>query len=154
MPKDVVEITGFRELQAKIKVLPDKVKRKELLKIMGQVANPTVKAARSNAPISKKPHLQSGKRSYRVIQPGNLKKSIGKITSRRNKVNAVLYVGPRSKGRKNDGWYGMMVHGGTKHQKANAFMDRAYNQTKGKVTADAEVKVAKYIQKQITRLSS
>ena len=88
MPKDVVEITGFKELQAKIKVLPDKVKRKELLKIFGQVANSTVNAARSNASISKKKHIISGEtRKRKVVQPGNLKKSIGKIVSRRNKVN-------------------------------------------------------------------
>jgi hypothetical protein len=33
-------------------------------------------------------------------------------------------------------------------------MDRAYNQTKGQVTADAEQKVKKYLDKQVARLSS
>ena len=154
MSKSVIQVEGFKELSAKLKVLPDKVKRKELLKILGQVANATVAAAKSFSPVSKKPNVQSGKRTYKVIQPGNLKKSIGKIISKRNKVNAVLYVGPRSKGRKNDGWYGAMVHGGTKKQAANPFMDKAFNTTKGQVTADAEVKVAAYIQKQINRLSN
>ena len=156
MAKQLIEIKGFKELQSKIKRLPDKVKRREVLKILGQVANPTVKAARAQAPQSKKPHVQAGKRTYKVIEPGNLKKSIGKIRGKRGsaKVNAVLYVGPKSKGRKNDGFYGAFVHGGTKLQAPNKFMDRAYGQTKGLVTKDAEVKIEKYIQKQVKRLSS
>lgn len=155
MTKQLFEIKGFTELQRKIKQLPDKVKKREVLKILGRAANPTVKAARAQAPISKKPHVQSGKRTYKLIQPENLKKSIGKIRGKRGaaKVSAVLYVGPRSKGRKNDGWYGMMVHGGTKLQSPNPFMERAYNQTKGQVTAQAEKGVAKYIENQIKRLS-
>lgn len=157
MAKSLVEIEGFNVLNAKIRALKDdKTKKKEMLKILGQVANPTVKAARNEAPISNRPHLISGKRTRKLIQPGNLKKSIGKIRGKKGlgKENAVLYVGPRSKGRKNDGWYGMFVAHGTKHQEANPFMDRAYKQTKGKVTAEAEAKTAKYIQKQIDKLSN
>lgn len=156
MSKSLVEIQGFAELQRQLKQLGnDKIKKREMLKVLGQVANPTVKAARGQAPISKRSHVQSGKRSRRVIQPGNLKKSIGKITGRRGlgKNNAVIYVGPKSKGRKNDGWYGKFVQHGTVRQSANPFMKRAYQQTKGGVTADAEIKVMRYIQKQIDRLS-
>ncbi len=155
MPKTLFEIDGFDELNRKLKRLPDKVKRREVLKVLGQVANPTVKAARSHAPISKKPHLQSGSRTRKIIQPGNLKKSIGKIRGKRGlaKINAVLYVGPKARG-KYDGWYGAFVHGGTVKQSANPFMQKAYNQTRGMVTADAEKRVAKYIQKQINRLSN
>lgn len=179
MAKQLIEIEGFNELQAKIKALPDKVKRQEVLKILGQVANPTVAAARSEAPISKKPHVQAGKRTHKVIKPGNLKRSIGKIRGKKGqaRVNAVLYVGPRARG-SNDGWYGGIVEGGhnvynkgfkRKSRKSgsskryaakaigfvkpNPFMERAYSRTKGTVTKDAEVKVAKYIQKQIDRLS-
>lgn len=155
MSKSIYQIEGFDQLQQKIKQLPDKVKKREVLKILGQAANPTVKAARSQAPVSNKPHWQAGKRTKKLIQPGNLRKSIGKIRGKRGsaKVNAVLYVGPRSKGRKNDGWYGAMVHGGTVKQQANPFMDRAYNQTKGLVTQDSEKRIAKYLNKQIQRLS-
>lgn len=151
----MVEITGFAELQSKLLQLPDKVKKREMLKLLGQIANATVSAAKANAPVSKKQHIISGKRTRKIIEPGNLKKSIGKITGKRGlgKENAVLYVGPKSKGVKNDGWYGMFVNKGTVKQQANPFMNRAYEQTKGGVTQDAEAKVTKYIQKQIDRLS-
>ena len=115
MAKTLFEIEGFKELNQKIKKLPDKVKKREILKILGQVANPTVKAARAQAPKSKKAHWQAGRRTKKLIQPGNLKKSIGKIRGKRGlgKNNAVLYVGPKTKGVKYDGWYGAFVHGGT-----------------------------------------
>ncbi len=154
--KSIIQVEGFEQLQQKIKQLPDKVKKREVLKILGQAANPTVKAARTQAPQSKKQHVQAGKRTYKIVQPGNLKKSIGKIKGKRGgaKVNAVLYVGPRSKGRKHDGFYGAFVHGGTKLQKENKFMDRAYAQTKGLVTQESEKRIAKYLDKQITKLST
>lgn len=155
MSKQLIAIQGFEELTAKLKQLPDRVKRAELLKIYGQVANPTVLAARALAPKSDKPHHQGGKRTKKLIQPGNLKRSIGKIIGKRGlgKENAVLYVGPRSKGRKDDGWYGAMVHDGTVKQAAQPFMKKAYDQTAGLVSADAEQKVTNYLQKQIDRLS-
>ncbi len=152
-----IEIEGFPELQAKIQKLPDKVKKREILKILGQVANTTVKVAKQKVKVSKKKHIISGKnREYKVIEPGNLKKSIGKIRGKKGlaKQNAVLYVGPRSKGRKNDGWYGVFLEYGTVKQKAQPFLRPAYQQTRGKVSADATKKVAKYIQKQIQKLSS
>ena len=74
MAKPIVEITGFPELEKKIKALSDdKSKKREVVGILKQVASSTVKAAKQTAPISKKKHTARG----RVIQPGNLKKSIG-----------------------------------------------------------------------------
>lgn len=174
MSKDLVEITGFNVLRNKIKQLEtDKAKRREIIPILRKVAQATVKAARNAAPVSKQPH----RGRTRVIQPGNLKKSIGTITGKKGKssTNAVVYVGPRTKG-KFDGYYGAWVHDGVNlyrggfkrnrrgnraaNQRAakrktegNPYMTKAYNQTRGKVTAEAEQKVAAYIQKRIDRLS-
>lgn len=154
MSKQLVEITGFKELQRKIELLGnDRVKRREMLKLLRQASKATVKAARAIAPISKKEHVISGKRSRKVIQPGQLKKSIGNITGK-SKTKAVIYVGPRTKGKVHDGFYGAFVHGGTTTQKANPFMDKAYKQTKGAVTEKTERSVTRYIQKQIDRLSN
>lgn len=175
----MVEITGFAELQSKLLQLPDKVKKAEMLKLLGQIATSTVSAAKSFAPVSTKKHTISGPtRTKKVIQPGNLKRSIGKIVGKRGlgKENAVLYVGPKSKGIKNDGWYGHIVEyghniyktgfkrntkGNKEFNKTGAkgfvegknFMSRAYEQTKGGVTQESEAKVTRYIQKQIDRLS-
>ena len=177
MSKLLVEIEGFPQLMEKIKQLgDDKSKRQEVLKMLRQVANATVNVARANAPMSKKPHLVSGSRTKKVIQPGALKKSIGTITGRSE--NPTILVGPRAKGNF-DGWYGNFVErghnvyskgfkrkraatskaklfnsgGAKKRTKADLFMSRSYDQTKGQVTNESEKKFAAYIQKQIERLS-
>jgi HK97 gp10 family phage protein len=137
MNKELVQITGFEELQRKIKILgKDSVKKREVLKILGQVANPTVKAAKALTPV----------------RTGIGKKSIGKKNMRKT-TNAVLYVSPRSTKRADGFYLRQFVIRGTKFQKSQDFMNKAYMQTKGLVTADAEVKVAKYIQKQINKLN-
>lgn len=153
MSKSIIEIEGFEELQRKITLLGnDRLKRAEILKIQRQVAKSTVSAARSQAPVSKKPHLISGKRTRKMINPGQLRDSIGTITGKA-KTKAVIYVGPRTKG-KWDGWYGALVHGGTVKIEANDFMTRAYNQTKGQISNELADKVGKYLQKQIDKLGN
>ena len=175
MSKSLVEITGFKEFQAKlVQVADDKTKRTEVLKILRVVAQPTVTAARSIAPISKKPHLVSGSRTRQLIQPGSLKKSIGTITSKSK--NPRILVGPRAKG-SFTGFYGAWVEEGhniyakgfkRKHSVSgkgtnNAaaksrttgrfYMKKSFELTKGQITTDAEKRVAAYIQKTIDRLS-
>ncbi len=175
MSRAVVEIEGFSELQRKITQLANpRDKRREMLALMRNTAKSTVKAARQKARKSSKPHLISGKRTRQVIQPGNLKKSIGTITGK-NKDNPTIYVGPRVKG-KHLGFYGAWVEKGhniyrkgfKRNRKGNRafnatgasstttpkpFMKPAYEQTKGKVAQELEQKTAAFIQKRIDRLS-
>lgn len=163
-----VKIEGFDKLVSQIKQLADQDKKQEVLLILRQIAKPTLDAARSMAPISKRKHVARGK----TIEPGSLKKSLGTITGRKS-VNPTIYVGPRAKGSFN-GWYGHFVHDGVnvyrkgfkrKHSKGgnasgavsktkgNPFLTKAYAITNGTVTADAENKMAKFIQRRIDRLS-
>lgn len=168
----LIEVDGFAELQSKLKTLADdKTKKREVIAILRQVANSTVRAARQNAPISNKPHKARGK----TIQPGNLKKSIGVIVGKKGdaKVNPTVYAGPRAKGN-NNGWYGHFVEYGinvynkgfkrkrkaganasaaVRRTKANPFMQRAYQQTGGKVLKESEQRMINFIQKRIDKLS-
>jgi len=169
MSSSLIEITGFAEFEAKLKLIGnDKDKRKEALVVLRQVAKPTLNAARSFVPVSAKRHKARGK----FLEPGNLKKSLGVITGKQS--SPTVYVGPRAKGSFN-GWYGHFVENGVnkynkgyrRKRKAGAnnhaaigrrqgtpFMAQAYALTEGKVTADAEAKVAAFIQKRIDKLSS
>jgi len=174
MSKPLVEISGFKELEAKIKLLADdKDKKRELLLILRQVAKPTLEAAKGLVPISKKPHLVSGKRTKEIIQPGNLKKSLGLITGKSD--NPTILVGARAKGQFK-GWYGAMVEKGhniyakgfkrkrtggsvnnfaaKSRTKVTPFMESAYNATNGQVTSDAEKRVTTFIQRRIDKLSA
>ena len=151
----LVEIKGFKEFEAQLKTLPDKVKKSELNKILGQVATPTLNAAKSLAPVSKKVHLQKRKNQKfgTYINPGTGKKSLAKKALTKT-PNAVVSVSPRSR-KGADGFYlRQFVIPGTKKIAANSFIEAAYKQTKGQVTADAERKVTNYLQKQIDRLKS
>jgi len=163
-----VEVTGFDALVNEIKKLADdKTKRKESLMILRQIAKPTLEAAKREVPVSKRVHVARGER----ISPGNLKKSLGTITGK-NKENPTILVGPRVKGSQK-GWYGHMVHDGVnvyrkgfkrKHKKgannnaairrtrANPYLTRAYDQTQGKVTAEAEAKFVKFVQRRLNKL--
>lgn len=175
MSKQLFEITGFQQLQTQLKKLPESVKKREVYKILGQVANPTLAAAKRLAPVSRNPHVRyvgttKGRRRKRgsvsvsdkiKIEPGNLKASIKKIKAKKS-PNVRLDVGARaarSKRAKADGYYAHMIvkkgFSGKNRKGSNYdFFKKAYEQTKGGVTADAEKRVARYIQKQINRLST
>lgn len=101
-----VKVEGFDKLVSKIKKLADdKDKKREFLVILRQVAKPTLETSRQMAPVSKERHFSRGK----FIAPGNLKKSLGLITSKSE--NPTILVGARAKG-KFDGWYAHFVHEG------------------------------------------
>jgi hypothetical protein len=178
--RPLMEISGFAELSAKIKLLAnDKQKRTEILKILRKVAQGTVKAARRNVPQKLKKHLVVAKRNKDYITPEVLKKSIGVITAKSSRTtNPVVYVGPRAKG-VHKGFFGHWVeygvniykkgfkrkHSGSAAGKAyNArgvkrrlpgsnFMKNTYTETKGQVTEETVQSVTKYIQKRIDALS-
>ena len=179
MSKAIVEVTGFDELKRKIEKLSnDKDKRREILGILKQEAKSTVNAAKNFVHVSKKPHVQSGKRGKKVIQPGSLKKSIGVITGRKgqSRTQPTVYVGPRAKGNY-DGYYGAWEElghniyrkgfkrkhkanskynaGGAKSRtEAHPFMEKAYNLTGGKVAENIEKQTARFIQRRIDKLST
>ena len=170
MSKTLFEIKGFDQLSKKLKQFPDKVKKREVTRLLRKAAGSTVKAARQEAPQSERVHtLRGGKK----VQPGNLKKSIGVQTARRSR-NPMVVVRPRTAKRYNAYYAGFVIFGHNIYRrgfrrnrrgnrKANAkgavsrvesnpFMNRAYNATKGRVSAQAVRGVEKYIQKQLKRL--
>lgn len=163
-----VDVQGFDELIRKIMLLSnDKDKRREILMLLRQAAKPTLAAAKSLVPISKKPHKLRGQ----FIQPKNLQKSLGNITGKSS--NPTVLVGPRVKGG-NKGWYGAFVHDGVNiYNKGyrrkrtrgannhaarsrtigNPYLTKAYDQTKSGATADVQAKMTAFIQRRINTLS-
>lgn len=163
-----IDVIGFDKLTEQLKRLAnDKDKKREVLIILRNIAKPTLNAAKSLAPISKKTHKARGK----TITPGNLRKSIGNITGKQE--NPTIYVGARAKGN-NNGWYAHFVHEGVnvynkgykrkrvrganasaavRRTQGNPFLTKAYAQTNGTVTADAEKQMIAFIQRRINKLS-
>ena len=104
MPKDIdIQIAGTKELKAILRELPQKTRRKYMLKAWRKSTKPLITAARNNISGYSK----------------SLAKSIGNITGR-SKKSAVVYVGPRVKGKwKDSGWYAPFVEFGTSGVKRN-----------------------------------
>lgn len=160
--EDIVKIEGFDALNRKLKQLPDRVKRTEVIKIQKQVAKPIIKAYSAALPVGEK----DKKRFGRTYVKGTLSKSVKAetVASRHTGGNPSIVIRPAKKG-KYDPWYRFMVvkkgqkTGGIQkgsRQGINTVVEEARNKT---VSANAIAekqaadKTAKYIQKQIDRLS-
>lgn len=163
----IFEIEGFDELNRKLKQLPDRVKRREVLKIFRRLSKPIQQAYRQNLPKGTKPHTRytkgGGQTTY---QPGNLAESVNAqtVSLKYSDGNPSIAVRPSKKGSA-DGYYRFMVvrkgfkgSGRGSRKGANDVVpqarDATLQQTGGKATAEAREKTAAYIQKQIDRLSS
>ena len=161
----LIDIEGFDELNAKLKALPDRVKRLEVLKIMRRQATPIVTAYRAKLPVGSKSHTRYTKGGQRTTyQPGNLRRSVGKkaVNPRKTDGNPVLVVRPLQ-GRRNDGYYRFMVvpkgfrgSGRGSRKGSNTVVPDARNaalsQSGDQVAQAAQVKVAGYVQKRIDQL--
>lgn len=171
MTRTSFSVEGLDALSRKLKGAGDKVRRREVVRVLRAAAKDTIVEARRQAPESKQPHVLKG---GKVIQPGNLKKSI-KFQTLRRSINPGGIVGPRSLGR-NDGFYGRQfvipghniyrsgfrrnrrgnrsfnANGAKARVPANPFMLRAYNATRGRVSDKAKAGMDRVIQRILNKL--
>lgn len=176
----IVTTTGFEELKRKIILLgSDKDKKQEMLLILRQVAKPTLQASKTLAPIGKGfENRASGslKASLGFITgtKGNAKNNPTVY------VGPKVHKGKKGvKSGRNafaDGWYGGMVSAGhniyrtgfkrkrngnikynatgaKSRTKANPYLKTAFSSTSSNATADAENRMANFIQRRINKLS-
>lgn len=161
--QDLTKIEGFKELNAKLKKLPDKVKRTEVIKLQKRAAEPIIKAYSQALPVGSK----DKKRNGTTYQKGTLSKSVKAETVPARKVggNPSIVVRPAKKG-KIDPWYRfMVVRKNTKigstakgsREGINTVVDEARNKALAIVGAKVEKQAADnlaiHIQKQINKLS-
>lgn len=148
---DVVSVEGFDELNRKLKQLPDRVKRTEVLKIQRQLAKPIQRAYAGNLPKDR----------------GTLSKSVAirTVSISRSKGNPVVQVLPSKRG-KNDGFYRFTVipkgarPGSRKRGSRKGIntvvpqaRDRTLQQVESGVVEQGSRKIGAYVQKQIDKLS-
>lgn len=145
-----LEVEGFDELNRKLKQLPDRVKRKEVLGVQRKLALPVRKLYERNLP------KDSGTLSRSV--------AVKTVPIRKSGGNPAIAVRPGKRGR-NNGYYKFMVidKGSTpgsntrgSRKGLNTVVERARNKTLAQieagVTKEAEIKTARYIQQKIDRL--
>lgn len=159
---DSIDITvDWKALEVALKAAPDRLKASELRRILRAELKPVVNAARRMVPVRKggvgikrtigKRLAQKGHSGFR--KPGNLKKSIGVVASRKN---AQVWARPRfGIGQTYDGYYGHMVHNGTQRTNySTPFMRMAYNQQKAGMLNSSAKSVARAVAKALDRLNA
>jgi len=160
--QDFTKVEGFDELNRKLKTLDDRTKRREVLKIQRRLAKPIIEKYSANLPQGSR----DKKRFGNVYPAGTLKKSVkaDTVPLRASGGNPAIAIRPGKKGRF-DSWYKFMViPAGTKtgsnrrgsRKGKNTVVSQARDKTlsMGNIEQKYLDKTAKYIQKQIKRLSS
>jgi hypothetical protein len=164
MAKDFTEIKGFEELNAKLKKLPDTLKRKEVLGLQKEIAKPLIDAYKNALPLGKKDKIKNGT-SY---PKGTLKESVSAVTVPASKVggNPSVVIRPGKRGKHNAYYKFMVVADGAKigsskrgsrkgrNTVVDEARDKALQSTGAMAQKDAIDKTALYIQKKINKLSS
>ena len=148
--QSLYEIEGFDKLTKKIRQLPDKVKRAEVVKIQRRILKPAQLAYASELPVS----------------TGNLRDSvqIKTVAASKSKGNPSVQVVP-GKNKDADGYYRfMVVKKGTKLNSTargsrlgkNTVVTKARNRairaTSSGMTKDYEKKLVRFIQRRIDKL--
>lgn len=154
--KQEFKIEGIEDVSNEIKSLGnDKIKRREILKILRRQAKPMMQAMRQNAPESDNVIISGDD----VYYPGNLKKSIAIKTSPSKKYPNVL-VGPRyGKGaKKYDGFYAWWIEYASGTHQSNPtggknFVEKTSRQKGEMVYKQASTQLKKYIDKKAKTLN-
>lgn len=147
---DFIEVEGFNELKQKIKKLDDKTTRREVLKIQRQMAKPAIEAYKRELPVD----------------GGTLAKSVKAVTTpaRKSGGNPSIAVRPGKKG-KADAYYKFMVirkgdQPGSRKRGSRKGLNTVVEDARNKALSVMDSlkqnyvdKTAKYIQKQINKLS-
>ncbi len=149
------KIEGLEGVSREIKSLSsDKMKRREILKVLRRQAKPLLQAMRQNAPISENVIIFGDD----VFYPGNLRKAIAIKTSPSKNYPNVL-VGPRYGGgaTKYDGFYAWWIEYGTGTHESNPtggknFIQKTMQQKGESVTNQASKELKKYIDKKAKTL--
>jgi len=150
-----IKIEGMEELIGQItNISNDKIKRRELLKILRRQAKPLLKVIQSKVPTGDGLINVRGKlyerKDYAFDE--NLKKSF-KIQTGRSKMYPNVAVGPtRGKKKTNDGWYAHMVLYGTKYIQGDDFVKKAADQVLPALSVTASEQLRKYIVKKTKQI--
>ena len=145
---EIKKIQGVKQLQNQIKSLADdKIKRREILKILKRQSKPLLKKVKEKTPVADNAILYRDK----IYYPGDLKKSMAIKTSPMKHYPNVL-IGPRiGTKQKYDGFYAFFIQfgyrWGKKRVPENDFIAKSVNSVGGQVEQRASKELEKYIYK-------
>jgi hypothetical protein len=150
------DIQGIEGVTNEIKSLSDdKLKRREILKVLRRQVKPILEALKQNTPIAQNDITVRGT----TYSPGNLKKAMAIKTSPSKKYPNVL-IGPRygRGGKKYDGFYAWWIEYAKGTHESNPtggknFIQKTLLQKGDSVTKVASEQLKKYIDKKAKTLN-
>lgn len=150
------KIEGIEGITREIKSLSDdRVKRREILKILRRQCKPVLNSLKQNTPVAETAIKIRGV----TYSPGNLKKAMAIKTSP-SKLYPNVLVGPRyGKGAKSyDGFYAWWIEFGKGTHENNPtggrnFIQKTWNQSKDSLFNDTSKELKTYIDKQSKKLN-
>lgn len=123
-----VQINGLDELDDKLKELSAKTQRKTLEGALMKAALPIMKAAKKNANKSEAAHqLKYNDGQTFTIQPGTLRKSIGRQRMKKSKLPSVTVRVKKSRGKPYP-YYWHFVERGNSRMAATPYLRPAFEQ--------------------------
>jgi HK97 gp10 family phage protein len=154
-----IKIEGIEELTREIMNLSDdKIKRRELLKILRRQAKPLLASIKSKAPIADKDITIRGgtvngvKMPDKTYERGNLQKSF-KIQTGKSKAYPNVAVGPtRGSKAKNDGWYVHFLLYGTPNIQGNDFVKKGADATLPIINNSLSAELQRYVTKKTKQI--
>ena len=152
-----IQIEGMDRIVKEIEKLDDKMKRKEIIKILRRQVEPMKEAIKAEAPVYDRTvarYTTDGKVAD-IYKAGNLRDSIT-IKSGRNKGYPNVAVGPAfGVKKKYDGYYSFFVvygYAGNNRVAPNDFILRGATKVWKQVTEGTSDKLEKYIERKIKKL--
>jgi HK97 gp10 family phage protein len=144
-----IKIEGIEELTREIMNLSDdKIKRRELLKILRRQAKPLLASIKSKTPVADKAITFKGV----TYEAGNLKKSF-KTQTGRSKAYPNVAVGPtRGDKVKNDGWYVHFLAYGTPNIQGDDFIKTAADATLPTINTSLSAELQRYVTKKTKQI--
>tara|TARA_R110000751_G_scaffold77905_3_gene157050 strand:- start:180 stop:641 length:462 start_codon:yes stop_codon:yes gene_type:complete len=144
-----IKIEGIEELTKQIMNLSDdKMKRRELLKILRRQAKPLLASIKSKAPVADKPITVKGI----TYKPENLKKSFVTKTGKSKQYPHVVVKPDSGKTAKYDGWYIHFLAYGTNHIQGDDFIKKGADEKLPTISVTASEELRRYVVKKTKQI--
>lgn len=140
----MTQLSGFKELDAKLRALAGDATGRELRTALFQASQPGLKAIRAAAPVGTVAH-----KTYkgRLVAPGFLSRNIRrKNLLRTGNGHAAVLIGPAD-----EAFYATFLEHGTQHAGAQPFLERAFQSAIPAMIARFKERLARQIARTAAR---
>jgi len=144
------EVQGLKELEQALLEIGSSASGKALFASLMAAGLPIQKEAKKLAPKATKPYYRHKKTKKALVQPGGLRKSIGRKRIKDSGLGSSATVGISWRG---SGFYGRFIEFGTSKNAAQPFLRPAFDANKEEALTIFKQKLAENIEKQRQKIA-